>query len=104
MNYLLEVEDLRKYFPVHGGLLNRKTADFRAVDGVSFVLQEGKTLGLVGESGSGKTTIGKCVLRLMEPSAGRILYDGQDITHLRQRDLRRLRSEIQMIYQAPAAS
>ena len=104
MNRLLEVRDLAKYFPVHGGLLNRKTADFRAVDGVSFALQEGKTLGLVGESGSGKTTIGKCILRLMEPSAGQILYDGGDITHLKQRDLRRLRSEIQMIYQAPAAS
>ena len=104
MSHLLEVEGLQKYFPVHGGLLNRKMADFRAVDGVSFVLQEGKTLGLVGESGSGKTTVGKCILRLMEPSAGRILYDGQDITHLKQRDLRRLRSEIQMIYQAPAAS
>ena len=104
MNYLLEVQDLKKFFPVHGGLLNRKVADFRAVDGVSFVLQEGKTLGLVGESGSGKTTIGKCILRLIEPSAGQILYDGADITHLKQRDLRRLRSEIQMIYQAPAAS
>ncbi|MCY3916780.1 MAG: ATP-binding cassette domain-containing protein [Chloroflexi bacterium] len=104
MNHLLDVRDLAKYFPVRGGLLNRKTADFRAVDGVSFALQEGKTLGLVGESGSGKTTIGKCVLRLMEPSAGQILYDGGDITHLKQRDLRRLRSEIQMIYQAPAAS
>lgn len=104
MSHLLEVKNLAKYFPVHGGLLNRKTADFRAVDGVGFSLQEGKTLGLVGESGSGKTTIGKCILRLMEPSAGQILYDGQDITHLKQRDLRRLRSEIQMIYQAPAAS
>ena len=104
MNQLLDVRHLAKYFPVHGGLLNRKTADFRAVDGVSFALQEGKTLGLVGESGSGKTTIGKCILRLMEPSAGQILYAGQDITHLKQRDLRRLRSEIQMIYQAPAAS
>ena len=104
MSPLLEVKDLRKHFPVRGGLLNRKTADFRAVDGVSFVLQAGKTLGLVGESGSGKTTIGKCILRLMEPSAGKILYDGSDITHLKQRDLRRLRSEMQMIYQAPAAS
>lgn len=104
MNHLLEVRDLQKYFPVHGGLLNRKLADFRAVDGVSFALQEGKTLGLVGESGSGKTTIGKCILRLIEPSAGQILYDGGDITHLKQRDLRRLRGEIQMIYQAPAAS
>ena len=104
MSHLLDVRNLAKYFPVRGGLLNRKTADFRAVDGVSFALQEGKTLGLVGESGSGKTTIGKCILRLMEPSAGQILYDGGDITHLKQRDLRRLRSEIQMIYQAPAAS
>ena len=104
MNHLLEVRELRKFFPVHGGLLNRKVADFRAVDGVSFALQEGKTLGLVGESGSGKTTIGKCILRLMEPSAGQIYYDGGEITYLKQRDLRRLRSEIQMIYQAPAAS
>ena len=104
MNHLLDVRNLAKYFPVRGGLLNRKTADFRAVDGVSFALQEGKTLGLVGESGSGKTTIGKCILRLIEPSAGQILYDGAEITHLKQRDLRRLRSEIQMIYQAPAAS
>ncbi len=104
MSHLLEVDNLKKHFPVHGGLFNRKTADFRAVDGVSFDLQEGKTLGLVGESGSGKTTVGKCILRLMEPSAGQILYDGADITHLKQRDLRRLRSEIQMIYQAPAAS
>ncbi|MDE2777110.1 MAG: ATP-binding cassette domain-containing protein [Chloroflexota bacterium] len=104
MNHLLEVRELHKFFPVRGGLLNRKMADFRAVDGVSFALQEGKTLGLVGESGSGKTTIGKCILRLIEPSAGQILYDGGDITHLKQRDLRRLRSEIQMIYQAPAAS
>ena len=104
MSRLLEVKDLRKFFPVQGGLFNRKSADFRAVDGVSFELEEGKTLGLVGESGSGKTTIGKCILRLMEPSAGQILYDGGDITHLKPRDLRRLRSEIQMIYQAPAAS
>ena len=104
MSHLLEINNLRKYFPMRGGLLNRKLADFRAVDDVSFVLQEGKTLGLVGESGSGKTTIGRCILRLLEPTAGKILYEGQDITHLKQRDLRRLRSEIQMIYQAPAAS
>ena len=104
MSQLLEVSNLRKSFPVRGGLLNRVLSDFHAVDDVSFALQEGKTLGLVGESGSGKTTIGKCILRLLEPTAGQILYDGQDITHLKQRDLRRLRSEIQMIYQAPAAS
>ena len=101
---LLEINHLKKYFPVRGGLLNRRVADFRAVVDVSFALPEGKTLGLVGESGSGKTTIGKCILRLLEPTAGQILYAGQDITHIRARDLRRLRSEMQMIYQAPAAS
>ena len=104
MSRLLEINHLKKYFPIRGGLLNRRVADFRAVDDVSFTLQEGKTLGLVGESGSGKTTIGKCILRLLEPTSGQILYDGQDITHIKARELRRLRSEIQMIYQAPAAS
>ncbi len=104
MSALLEVANLKKYFPVRGGLLNRRLADFRAVDDVSFALQHGKTLGLVGESGSGKTTIGKCILRLLEPTAGSIRYAGADITHLKARDLRRLRSDIQMIYQAPAAS
>ncbi len=104
MSHLLEINHLKKYFPIRGGLLNQKVADFRAVDDVSFTLQEGKTLGLVGESGSGKTTVGKCILRLLEPTAGQIRYDGQDITHIKARELRRLRSEIQMIYQAPAAS
>ncbi len=104
MSRLLEINHLKKYFPIRGGLLNRKVTDFRAVDDVSFTLQEGKTLGLVGESGSGKTTVGKCILRLLEPTSGQILYDGQDITHIKAHELRRLRGEIQMIYQAPAAS
>ena len=104
MTALLEVDNLKKYFPVRGGLLNRRLDDFRAVDDVSFALRQGKTLGLVGESGSGKTTIGKCILRLLEPTDGQIRYDGQDITHIKARELRRLRSEVQMIYQAPAAS
>ena len=101
---LLEIKNLKKYFPVHGGLFNRKMDDFRAVDDVSFVLPEGKTLGLVGESGSGKTTVGKCILRLLEPTDGQIIYDGADITHLKSNALRRLRRDIQMIYQSPAAS
>ena len=104
MSALLEVNRLQKFFPVRGGLLNRAVDDFRAVDDVSFKLREGRTLGLVGESGSGKTTIGKCILRLLEPTAGQIKYAGQDITHIKARELRRLRREIQMIYQAPAAS
>lgn len=101
---LLEVKNLKKYFPVHGGLLNRKISDFRAVDDVSFAVPEGKTLGLVGESGSGKTTVGKCILRLLEPTDGQVIYDGRDITNIGQKDMRRLRSDMQMIYQSPAAS
>ena len=101
---LLEVNHLKKYFPIRGGILNRKVDDFRAVDDVSFVVPRGKTLGLVGESGSGKTTIGRCILRLIEPTDGQILYNGQDITHLGSRAMRRLRREVQMIYQSPAAS
>lgn len=101
---LLEVRHLKKYYPLRGGVFNRRTADFRAVDDVSFSVPRGKTLGLVGESGSGKTTIGKCALRLIEPSDGAIIFDGEDITHLNERDLRRRRSEMQMIYQSPAAS
>lgn len=101
---LLEIKNLKKYFPIRGGLLNRVVDDFRAVDDVSFNLPEGKTLGLVGESGSGKTTVGKCVLRLLEPTGGQIIYDGSDITNLKANALRKLRSEIQMIYQSPAAS
>lgn len=101
---LLEIKNLKKYFPIRGGLLNRVLDDFRAVDDVSFNLPEGKTLGLVGESGSGKTTVGKCILRLLEPTGGQIIYDGSDITNLKANALRKLRSEIQMIYQSPAAS
>ncbi len=101
---LLEVRNLKKYFPVHGGLLNRKVGDFKAVDDVSFVVPRGKTLGLVGESGSGKTTIGKCITRLIRPTDGEILFNGVDLTKLNNRDMRKMRSEIQMIYQAPAAS
>ncbi len=101
---LLEVRNLRKHFPLRGGLLNRRSAVFRAVDDVSFIVPRGKTLGLVGESGSGKTTIGKCAIRLVEPTAGEILFDGSDLMHLSGGDLRRKRSEMQMIYQSPAAS
>lgn len=101
---LLEVRHLKKYYPVRGGLFNRRVGDFRAVDDVSFSVPRGKTLGLVGESGSGKTTIGKCAIRLIEPTGGQIIFDGADITHLNDRDLRRRRREMQMIYQSPAAS
>ncbi len=101
---LLEVHNLKKYFASRSGLLRRRVSHFKAVDDVSFELAAGSTLGLVGESGSGKTTIGKCVVRLLEPSAGEIVFDGTDITHLPRSEMQDRRADIQMIYQSPAAS
>lgn len=104
MTPLLEVKGLKKYFPQRSGLFNQKTSYFKAVDDVSFTVPKGKTLGLVGESGSGKTTIGKCAIRLLEPTEGKILFDGEDISHLPRKVMQQRRSDIQMIYQSPAAS
>ena len=105
---LLEVEDLKKYFPVEGGvidrLLGRVKSYIKAVDGVSFSLERGETLALIGESGCGKTTTGKLVLRLIEPTSGRIVFDGVDITRLKKGELRVLRRRMQMIFQDPFAS
>ena len=101
---ILEVRGLKVSFPIRGGLLNRKIGEFKAVDDVSFRIPRGKTFGLVGESGSGKTTIGKSVLRLIQPSAGSIEFNGIQLTDLNARQLRKIRSQMQMIYQAPAAS
>jgi len=101
---LLEVEDLKKYYPVTGGLLSRHLGDVRAVDGVSFYIKEGETLGLVGESGCGKSTLGRTILRLEEPTEGKIIYKGIDITNLDKKALRELRREIQIIFQDPQSS
>jgi oligopeptide/dipeptide ABC transporter ATP-binding protein len=101
---LLEVHALKKHFPIRGGVFNRSVGEFKAVDDVSFSVPRGKTLGLVGESGSGKTTIGKCVLRLMEPTSGQVFYDGVDLIQLSSSEMRQRRADAQMIYQAPAAS
>jgi peptide/nickel transport system ATP-binding protein/oligopeptide transport system ATP-binding protein len=101
---LLEVEDLRKHFPVRAGLLRRQVAAVKAVDGVGFTVGKGQTLGLVGESGCGKTTTGRMIMRLLEPSAGSIRFEGRDITKLSQRRLRPLRRDIQMIFQDPYSS
>lgn len=102
---LLEVTNLKKYFPVTSGLfLQRKVAEIKAVDDVSFTLRRGETLGLVGESGSGKTTTGRCVLHLDRPTEGQVLFDGVDVGALGKNDLRAMRRRMQVIFQDPYSS
>ena len=101
---ILDVKDLKMYFPVTRGLLRRKVADVKAVDGITFSLQRGETLGLVGESGCGKTTTGRCILRLYEPTAGQILFEGEDISSLPEKETRHIRSQIALIFQDPYSS
>lgn len=101
---LLEVRDLRMHFPVREGLLLRASKFNRAVDGVSLSIAPGETLGLVGESGCGKSTLGRCISRLYTPTAGSIVFEGQDITHLKGRALLPYRQHIQMIFQDPMES
>jgi len=102
---LVDVHNLKMYFPVKSGVLFQKhVADIKAVDDVSFFIRKGETLGLVGESGSGKTTIGRCILRLYQPTSGEILFDGQDVTKMKSGPLRRARRGMQMIFQDPYSS
>lgn len=101
---LLEVDGLEKHFPLRGGWLRRVTGQLRAVDGVSFRLQAGRTLGLVGESGCGKSTLGRAILRLQEPTAGRVLLEGRDITAMAPAALLAARRRMQIIFQDPYAS
>ncbi len=101
---LLEVTGLKKHFPVRKGLLRRTVGQVHAVDGVSFTVAEGKTLGLVGESGCGKSTVGRAVLRLIEPTAGVVKLNGNEITHLSRSALRPLRRQMQIVFQDPFSS
>lgn len=101
---LLQVINLKKYFPVQKGLFSKRAGRIQAVDGVSFHLNPGETLGMVGESGCGKTTVGRCVLRLIEPDSGEIRFDGEDLLRMDGESLRRVRAKLQVIFQDPYSS
>ena len=102
---LLEVNNLKMYFPITSGIiLQRKVADIKAVDDISFFVRRGETLGLVGESGCGKTTTGRCILQLYKPTAGQIRFEGQELTALSNRQMRAMRREMQVIFQDPYSS
>ena len=103
-NGLVEVRNLVKYFPVKGGILQRTQAWVKAVDDVSFTIRRGETLGLVGESGCGKTTVGRLILRLIEPTSGQVLFDGQDLAHQSEGQLKPYRRRVQIIFQDPFSS
>jgi oligopeptide transport system ATP-binding protein len=101
---LLQVRGLKKYFPVKGGFFRRQVGNVKAVDGIDLGIKHGQSFGLVGESGSGKTTVGKAILRLIEPTAGEIVFEGQDLCQLSESEMRDRRSEMQMIFQDPYSS
>src|SRR6266480_1539009 len=102
---LIDVRDLKMHFPLTQGIIRQRVIGYvRAVDGISFSIERGQTLGLVGESGSGKTTIGRTIVRLYKPTAGEILFDGRDLAKMDGEPLRQMRQRVQMVFQDPYAS
>jgi len=101
---LVEVENLVTYFPIFSGVLQKKTGEVKAVDDISFFIRKGETLGLVGESGCGKTTTGRSILKLEEPTSGSVIFDGKNLIEMEGEELRRMRSQMQLIFQDPFAS
>ena len=101
---LIQVENLKKYYPIKGGIITHTTGLIKAVDGVSFSIMEGETLGLVGESGCGKSTIGRQLVGLESPTEGRILYEGKDLSKMGKRELAGIRTKLQMVFQDPYSS
>lgn len=101
---LLKVENLKKYFPVSGGFFGKKVGEIKAVDDISFAVHKGETLGIVGESGCGKSTVGRMLMRLLEPTDGKVIFDGAELTSLSSTEMRKMRRELQMVFQDPFAS
>ena len=103
-NLLLKVEHLKKYFPIQTGILSKKSGEVKAVDDLSFEVYEGETLGIVGESGCGKSTAGRAIMRLLEPTSGKVTFDDVELTDLSNKEMRKMRRDIQMVFQDPYAS